>query len=530
MRAPSVLTSLALFALAGCSSAPSPGRLVPENAPDWVKRGSRVLEGRIVGVGAVSGISNAPVAQSTALNRGRAEISRILDTYSASLMKDYQASVAAGEAPAEEGQSVEQAIKTFSANLLRGSEQRDMWLDAASNTWFALVELDFARQQRLASAGVGGGLEAWIARHGAEALADLESDLEERRAPATPDPDPALPAPASPRRAERDRAPARTGPRPAWVDGRCDPRFLCATGEGSTDQGAETRARTNMALIFEAQVRAVAESFQSASREAQARTGERWAEVERVTEHSLVTTEKLLLMCKIEGRWISPEGVVWAQARIEREPAARALRDRITSLDRVIGETLQQARLTAGLERPPILRRALQHLAERQALDADHRVLTGRGLPTEVTWADVLALVEDTRRELRLALTVAGPGAERIGACLEAQLTEAGHTLVEVHLDPRVARPQPVRSEHDGRLEGELRVVPRGRVGGDELVQSVLTLRLVNGRSGRLLRTVSQSEKATRPSRTAAVETAVTKLCAKSVPRLVADLGRTFGR
>src|SRR5687767_5059954 len=110
-----------LFALAAAcgSSTPPPGSLTSTpGAPEWVQRGSRVEQGSIFGVGSANGIKNPSLARTTAQNRGRNEISKILETYSASLMKDFQESVTAGEFQASsESQLVQNAIKTFSANL-----------------------------------------------------------------------------------------------------------------------------------------------------------------------------------------------------------------------------------------------------------------------------------------------------------------------------------------------------------------------------------------------------------------------------
>ena len=60
--------------------------------PEWVNKGSGAFggEGKKVfyGVGSASGIRNSSLACSTADQRARAEISRVFETYSASLMKD----------------------------------------------------------------------------------------------------------------------------------------------------------------------------------------------------------------------------------------------------------------------------------------------------------------------------------------------------------------------------------------------------------------------------------------------------------
>lgn len=114
--------------------------------PEWVNRGSGAFGGEkkvFYGVGSASGIKNASLARSTAGNRARAEISKIFETYSASLMKDYAASTTAGDFSASsEEQRVEQAIKTFSARTMNGVEIVDNWINPQDGTYYSLARLD----------------------------------------------------------------------------------------------------------------------------------------------------------------------------------------------------------------------------------------------------------------------------------------------------------------------------------------------------------------------------------------------------
>jgi hypothetical protein len=123
----------------------APGGPVVEY-PEWVMKGSGAFGGEkkvFYGVGSASGIRNHSLARSTADNRARAEISKVFEVYSASLMKDYSASTTAGDMSASsEEQHVEQAIKTFSANTLNGVEIVDHWIHPTDGTIYALARLD----------------------------------------------------------------------------------------------------------------------------------------------------------------------------------------------------------------------------------------------------------------------------------------------------------------------------------------------------------------------------------------------------
>ena len=121
-----LLTTALAFSFVACSSSTETGAVnrPGENIeyPKWVMKGSGVMgdgdRKLLFGVGSVNGIKNPTLARQTADNRARSEISKVFETYSASLMKDFQESVTAGDFSASsESQMVQQAIKTFSRDL-----------------------------------------------------------------------------------------------------------------------------------------------------------------------------------------------------------------------------------------------------------------------------------------------------------------------------------------------------------------------------------------------------------------------------
>ena len=131
--------------LMGCG-AKQPGALAPAG-PAWVNKGSGAFDvdkGKVFyGVGIASGIKNRALLVSTADNRARAEIAKILETYVAVLAKDYMASTTAGDMSASsEEQHVEQALKTFTKTTLHGARIIDHWRDPTDGSLFSLAELD----------------------------------------------------------------------------------------------------------------------------------------------------------------------------------------------------------------------------------------------------------------------------------------------------------------------------------------------------------------------------------------------------
>jgi hypothetical protein len=132
-----------LFALGCGKKEPAP----PIAGPAWTYKGSGAFDvdkGKIFyGVGIASGIKNRALLFSTSDNRARAEVAKVLETYVASLAKDYMASTTAGDMSASsEEQHVEQALKSFSKTTLHGARIIDHWIDPSDGSVFALCEMD----------------------------------------------------------------------------------------------------------------------------------------------------------------------------------------------------------------------------------------------------------------------------------------------------------------------------------------------------------------------------------------------------
>ncbi len=146
------LPTIGFLLLAGCGGKakeiPS-SEAAKAQKPDWVEKGSGAFGGELnkgfYGVGSAWGIQNPSLLRTTADNRARAEVARIFKTYTAALMKDYQASTMAGN-PEEtsEEQHVEQTIKTFTKAELSGVQIIDHWKDPESEELFALARMDFS--------------------------------------------------------------------------------------------------------------------------------------------------------------------------------------------------------------------------------------------------------------------------------------------------------------------------------------------------------------------------------------------------
>ncbi|MEA3435280.1 MAG: hypothetical protein U9R43_02370 [Thermodesulfobacteriota bacterium] len=142
-----ITLSMGILLVAGCASSPKPSADPASMGPAWVMKGGGAFDvekGKVFyGVGIASGIKNKALLRQTADNRARAEIAKTMETYVATLAKDYMASTTAGDmSKSSEEQHVETALKTFSKTTLHGATIVDRWMDPTDGSMYSLCELD----------------------------------------------------------------------------------------------------------------------------------------------------------------------------------------------------------------------------------------------------------------------------------------------------------------------------------------------------------------------------------------------------
>jgi len=142
-----IALSMGILLIAGCATPPKPSADPAAQGPAWVMKGSGAFDvekGKVFyGVGSAAGIKNKALLRQTAQNRARAEIAKTMETYVATLAKDYMASTTAGDmSESSEEQHVETALRTFSKATLHGAEIVEMWMDPSDGSMYALCELN----------------------------------------------------------------------------------------------------------------------------------------------------------------------------------------------------------------------------------------------------------------------------------------------------------------------------------------------------------------------------------------------------
>lgn len=116
-----------------------------KSAPDWVNEGTNILntkDGRLFhGIGSATAMGDTELQRSTAENRARAEVARILSSYMDVVSKDYTASAKAGDS-AEMQQSVSRSIESLTQVNLTGVRIIANWRSDKDGVIYSLAELD----------------------------------------------------------------------------------------------------------------------------------------------------------------------------------------------------------------------------------------------------------------------------------------------------------------------------------------------------------------------------------------------------
>jgi hypothetical protein len=455
----------------------------PATVPSWVTTGSTLAPDGLRGVGAAQGIRNAALLRSTADGRARAEVGKLLESVSRSLMEDQQSST--------EGQLVAQRLVTESAQRMAGSDIVDHYI-AADGTLYALAYLSQARVPEATSL---------LARESAEEVPFLVS--------------------SDPVRFDRPASDAPTAAtRPAWLDG-ADPRFptgtwLCAVGGGGRRPAAEGAAFAALARIFSLTVESTHNDLVSAYHSTGATPVVH--EEQRAQVVNRVTTTKAFAGVEVQEAWTEPDAS-WALACLSRARAALPLREQIAALDDEIGRRLEQAAAEGQAARVRFLGRAMESLLERSGLNAELRIVSpeGFGMPARHSHLDIALAFEGALAALQVVLEVEGPFAADLRAALVEGLAARG-LLVGESRAPDLRVRATIRLEDGGAGTGTHANV--------QFARAVVQAEVWDAKRDVALASLSDARKEGHRSRQEAEGRAVRALAKK----LVTDIGATVDR
>ena len=146
-----VLLASILFLSACASKTMVESDLGIKGAPDWVNEGTQYLNdknGRLFhGVGQAPLMGDESLQISTADNRARAEVARILTSYLDVVSNDYTAASGSGENAISQ-QAVSRQIRNLSKVNLSGVKIIGRWRNDKDSTVFSIAELDLEQVKR----------------------------------------------------------------------------------------------------------------------------------------------------------------------------------------------------------------------------------------------------------------------------------------------------------------------------------------------------------------------------------------------
>ena len=464
-------------------------RAKDDGKPGWVNRGSGAVatdeKRAFYGVGLANGIKNPSLLRTTADDRARAEMAKLLEVYSASLMKDYQAS-----SNGKEEQSVEQAIKTAANASLRGVEIVDRYI-AADGTVYALAQLDLKKANELISAAEQSG--AFKAHTQKVDTNDIFDQHAKKAAPPPPPPKVAANEGSTAANAPQgeDKAPTKKGEAPAWVNGE-DSRwpyasYLCGVGSGPSRKSAENGAYASLSRIFVARVQAVSKDFMGAY----SSTGAKPLEVQSSEQTTKVSTDKVFNDVKLYEIW-EGKGVTYALACMDRAKASASLHAQIDELDRTIGQHMSAGNTSDKATQLKELSRALDAMVQREALNGELRIVDadGVGVAGQYSHADVAAALETAQTSLKIGVAATGPFDGDFRSAMVQGLTQRGYEVSEVDgsgagLDVLVSAT--IRMEDGGKGTGSASQI--------NFARGVVTIDVKNVAKGRTIASINQSRK-----------------------------------
>ena len=223
-------------------------------------------------------------------------------------------------------------------------------------------------------------------------------------------------------------------PKPDWIDGVSaaypSGQYLVGVGQAESRTVAEDRAYAALARIFKAEVSAQAKDWESylVIEQRGQSSAERRLTLDNLTR---VSTDKVLENVQIVDRWVDvPKGLHYALAGMHRPQAETAFMERISELDRSIGDDVEEfQRPSDKLARVRALRRAARNLVLRETYNADLRVIrpSGQGTAAAYRVSELAqALEQFLAANLTLAVAVTGDQAEPAQRALIEGLLKEG--------------------------------------------------------------------------------------------------------
>lgn len=215
---------------------------------------------------------------------------------------------------------------------------------------------------------------------------------------------------------------------PPWLSGsspKYPPSFyLTAVGEGETAKDAEASAYAGISKIFQVKVKS-----QEASKEIYVQRNTQ-AEEQKITIESSIdlSTQKVLSQVRIAQTYQdSKTGRYYALAVLDRDQVGTSLKEKIGHLDKEI-EHLLRSKGEGKLEKIKTLKKAMDKLSLRKALNSDLRVVDpeGKGVEPGYDPEKLTRRFEEELRGIFIKVGIEGDYGEELAAALTELLVGQG--------------------------------------------------------------------------------------------------------
>jgi hypothetical protein len=213
----------------------------------------------------------------------------------------------------------------------------------------------------------------------------------------------------------------QSGEAPAWLYSPyelCQEEAeLCATGEGQSMNEADAQARTNLASVFEVQVKS---EFSASSNSSQTFPwqGQVREEVQKSIQESV---QQVLETVEIKKRY-KVKNLSHSIAVLNRRKVLELLGSRLEKVDNEIDILFAKKQRTN-------LRRIVKLNLEREKLSEKYSIVAGHGIPPKVSYAQIVEFRESKPKQEPLVLRV-GQAPDWMREKLTELLTEAGFKIV----------------------------------------------------------------------------------------------------
>ena len=227
-----------------------------------------------------------------------------------------------------------------------------------------------------------------------------------------------------------------TGETPQWVQGEPDMypnfKYLSATGSASKAEQAKARALSNLAKIFEVQIREVSTTSQDV--QSHKKDGvETVQSSARIASTVNLKTDKMVQGARIAEQWQSSTDLTYhALAVLDRAQAGNNIRGEMRSLDEETQYALdQQVNRNDVLLKISDLHKANSLQQDRQTLQKTLKIIDvkGKGAPARWNLAELNEQLQQALRALPLITVVKIDDIGGLNNVLQGAATKAGFSV-----------------------------------------------------------------------------------------------------